>query len=625
VVLGGSQDFNAIATLNDGSTAAPSVTWNATGGTIDPSGKYTAGPVAGNYAVTATAANGVADTAAVVVTETTPIAIDLSLSPTSASVPVGGSKQFTATERSTDGATVPAAPKYVATGGTVSPTGMYHASQTPGTYRIIATDTVDNLADTSAVTITPIGVTLQSVVLTPATASVAEGAKQQFNASGQMSDGSTVPLSPSFTATGGMISSSGEYTAGNTAGTYRVIATDPASGKADTSSVTIIAPPATLQAVVLTPSTISLTAGGTQQFSASGRMSDGSTSAVTVTWSASGGTISSAGFFTAGQTAGTFRAIATQSGGSLADTATVTVTAPTPPPPTASACAGALRTVNVSTASGLTGAIGVAQPGDCITMAAGTYALTSALTMARSGTSSASIVVEGAGSSTILDVNQKGFNLDGSYVHLRKFRITDMGATGLWVRGAHDDVLDSMEIDHAQQELFALKDGAHHNTVQNSYFHDSGVGKGPYGEGVYVGTWNIASYGNRVLYNRFERIWTESIDIKDSSHETLVQGNIIDGSGTQFYNFNAVSLIAVNSSNNTIIGNTLSYGSPHGIIFFAGTGSLVQGNTIHLYDIHGYGGSIGIKAPNGSATVKCDNVVDHIVGGGAAYSVPCTP
>jgi hypothetical protein len=95
--------------------------------------------------------------------------------------------------------------------------------------------------------------------------------------------------------------------------------------------------------VVLTPASIALLTRATQQFAASGRMSDGSTRAVMVTWSASGGTISSAGLYTAGLVAGIYPVIATQTGGTLADTAIITVTAPTPPPPPA--CVGV--TINV--------------------------------------------------------------------------------------------------------------------------------------------------------------------------------------------------------------------------------------------------------------------------------------
>ncbi len=44
-VAGGSAaNFVATASLSDGSSAEPSVTWSATGGTIDANGKYTAGP-----------------------------------------------------------------------------------------------------------------------------------------------------------------------------------------------------------------------------------------------------------------------------------------------------------------------------------------------------------------------------------------------------------------------------------------------------------------------------------------------------------------------------------------------------------------------------------------------------
>jgi len=96
--------------------------------------------------------------------------------------------------------------------------------------------------------------------------------------------------------------------------------------------VIIQPPPATLQAIALTPSSASLTAGATQQFTATGKMSDGSISTITVTWTATGGVVSSTGLYTAGQSSGTFRVIATESGGSLADTATISITAPTPSP-----------------------------------------------------------------------------------------------------------------------------------------------------------------------------------------------------------------------------------------------------------------------------------------------------
>ena len=95
-----------------------------------------------------------------------------------------------------------------------------------------------------------------------------------------MSDGSTSAVSVNYSETGGSITAGGLYTAGSTAGTFRVIAVRQGDTKADTSSVTITAPAPTLTAVEVTPASASLAAGETQQFTALGRMSDGSATSV---------------------------------------------------------------------------------------------------------------------------------------------------------------------------------------------------------------------------------------------------------------------------------------------------------------------------------------------------------
>ncbi len=162
------------------------------------------------------------------------------------------------------------------------------------------------------VTVTP--PVLQAVVLTPATASVAAGAQQQFSVAGQWSDGSTTAPAVSYAATGGTVNANGRYTAGTTAGTFRVIATQQGGSLADTSTVTVTVTPPVLQAVVLTPATASVAAGAQQQFSVAGQWSDGSTTAPAVSYAATGGTVNANGRYTAGTTAGTFRVIATQQG-----------------------------------------------------------------------------------------------------------------------------------------------------------------------------------------------------------------------------------------------------------------------------------------------------------------------
>jgi hypothetical protein len=81
----------------------------------------------------------------------------------------------------------------------------------------------------------------------------------------------------------------------------------------------------TLERVILTPETASLSPGGTQPFQVGGVQSDGSPSTPAVTYSATGGAITASGLYTAGNQGGGFRVVATQVGGSLADTATVTI------------------------------------------------------------------------------------------------------------------------------------------------------------------------------------------------------------------------------------------------------------------------------------------------------------
>ena len=83
----------------------------------------------------------------------------------------------------------------------------------------------------------------------------------------------------------------------------------------------------------LTPATLTLVAGRNWQFVVSRVGTDGRRTIPAVTYDATGGTITSGGLYTAGQAAGTFQVIATQQGGSLADTASVTSRRATITPP----------------------------------------------------------------------------------------------------------------------------------------------------------------------------------------------------------------------------------------------------------------------------------------------------
>jgi hypothetical protein len=194
-----------------------------------------------------------------------------------------------------------------------------------------------------------------AVVITPSAATVNIGAAQSFAAAGSFSDGSTGPVSVTWTATGGMITTFGVYTAGPAAGTFRVIARLTSGTLADTAQVTIPPAPPALTAVVITPASATVTIGASQSFTAAGSFSDGSTGPVAVTWSATGGTITTAGGYTAGAAAGAFRVIARVTSGTLADTAQITIPA-VPPVLTAVVITPPSATVNIGATQAFTAA-----------------------------------------------------------------------------------------------------------------------------------------------------------------------------------------------------------------------------------------------------------------------------
>ena len=171
-----------------------------------------------------------------------------------------------------------------------------------------------------------------TLVVSPDSASVAPRQSILFAAKITRENDYTEPVTILWSATGGSIDSAGNYTAGTTAGKFKVIARSSNSDMADSSEVVVSALAPTLVSVSLTPSSLSLASGATQQLTVSGKMSDGSTAPVAVTWTAGGGSVDTAGRYTAGSTSGTYRIIAKLVNGTLADTSAVTISAPPPPP-----------------------------------------------------------------------------------------------------------------------------------------------------------------------------------------------------------------------------------------------------------------------------------------------------
>jgi hypothetical protein len=225
-------------------------------------------------------------------------AVAIAIDPTSASIQPGANQQFSATVTGTSNTGV----TWTATGGAISSAGRYTAASTAGTFNVTATSVADT-SKTATATVTLATAPVVVVSLSPTSASVQAGNTQTFSATvtGTSNGGVT------WTATGGTISSDGVYTAGSTVGTFSVTSTSRADGSKSAKATVTVTAAASVITITLTPTTASLASGATQEFSAtvSGTSNGG------VTWTATGGTISSGGIYTAGNTTGTFSVRAT--------------------------------------------------------------------------------------------------------------------------------------------------------------------------------------------------------------------------------------------------------------------------------------------------------------------------
>jgi hypothetical protein len=295
-------------------TTNTAVTWKTSGGTVTSSGLYTAPSLNGTYTVTATSAADSTKSASANITVTQPTQVSISVSPGTANIQTGGQQQFTASVFGTSYTGV----AWKATGGTVTTTGLYTAPSTAGTYTVTATSAADSTKSASS-TITVSQPTQVAISVSPGTANVQTGGQQQFTASVFGTSNTGV----AWKATGGTVTTTGLYAAPSTAGTYTVTATSAAdSTKSASSTITVSQPTQVL--ISVSPGTASLQAGGQQQFTA---MISG-TSNTAVTWTASGGTITTSGLYTAPTAAGTYTVKAVSAANSSTSaSATVSVSA----------------------------------------------------------------------------------------------------------------------------------------------------------------------------------------------------------------------------------------------------------------------------------------------------------
>jgi hypothetical protein len=302
---GGAKTFSA--TVSGSSNTA--VVWTCDAGTIDQAGDYFAPTLAGTYTVTATSSANAAVKATAKVTVSQSSNVVVAISPTTKTVALSGQIQFSSTVTGTTNNAV----KWSTTLGSISTAGLFTAPSAAATVTVTATSVASPSASASA-TITVVS---SNVQITPAIATIGTNQSVQYSATVSNQTNQAV----TWSATGGAISSSGLFHAGESAGTYTITAksvADPTSSGSVSVTVNAIA-------VTVTPNPVTVVTGQTQQFSAKVTGATGGG----VTWTTSAGTISSAGVLTAPSTAQTVTVTATSTADpSSTGTSTVTIVTP---------------------------------------------------------------------------------------------------------------------------------------------------------------------------------------------------------------------------------------------------------------------------------------------------------
>jgi hypothetical protein len=292
IALGNTQQFTATGTFSDGSKQdlTSSVTWASSStavATISTAGLATS---VGQGSTNITATSGTLTSNTAVLTVGPPVLKSIAVTPSPASVQVGNTLQFKATGTLTDGSTqdLTSTATWVSsstTVATITSTGLATGVAKGTTNITAASGGITSPA--SVLTVTAI---LVSIDVAPPSASIPLGNTQQFTATGHYNDGSTQDLTSSATwasssTSVATISSTGLATS-LAQGSTNITATSSAI-VSNTAVLTVTAP--VLKSIAVTPANKTLKPADTQQYTATGTFTDGSTQDLTssVTWASS--------------------------------------------------------------------------------------------------------------------------------------------------------------------------------------------------------------------------------------------------------------------------------------------------------------------------------------------------
>lgn len=176
------------------------------------------------------------------------------ITPTTTTIPVGGTQQFTVVITDSEGNVVPSsnAPLWsvAAGGGTITQTGLFTAGTVPGTYTNTVVVTCSGVSATATVIVT--AGPLATITVTPDPVTLAINTTQLFTAVGRDASGNIItPFAPtwSVTAGGGTVPAGATgatvtFTAGGATGTFANTVRATSGAIFDASTVTVTSPAA---------------------------------------------------------------------------------------------------------------------------------------------------------------------------------------------------------------------------------------------------------------------------------------------------------------------------------------------------------------------------------------------
>ncbi len=219
----------------------------AGGGTVSNTGLFTAPSTPGTSTVTVTC-GGLTATATITVTAGPLATITVTPNPT---LQIGATQQFTAVGRDAFSNIVTITPVWSTTNppGTINAsTGLFTAGNTLGTFNASVRATSGSIFGTANVIV--IAGPVATLVVTPETATLAQGETQTFTAVGRDAGGNVVTINPTWSVVngGGTVPSGSTgttvvFTAGATAGTYTNTVRAVQGTLADSSTVIVTEPP----------------------------------------------------------------------------------------------------------------------------------------------------------------------------------------------------------------------------------------------------------------------------------------------------------------------------------------------------------------------------------------------